>query len=257
MNNPKPQTPNPVPDDSTILILGSGSDISKAIARKFARQHYSIQLAGRKTEQMERLKKDLEARFDATVSCHLFDAEDFGAHAGFISSLPGLPDIVVYSAGAMSEQTDALKDWEKTKSMMDVNYAGAVSILNKFAMLFGERKSGCIIGISSVAGDRGRGSNYIYGSTKAAFTAYLSGLRNELFKKNVQVITVKPGFVYTKMTQEIKLPPRLTAKPEQVADKIYEAVLKKKSVIYVKPLWKWIMQIIKIIPEPVFKRTSL
>lgn len=255
MNNLKPPMPNS--GTNTILILGSGSDIAKAIARKFARQHYAIQLAGRKTEQMERLKKDLEVRFDVPVSCHLFDAEDFSAHAVFISSLPLLPEIVVYSAGAMSEQTDAQQDWEKTKSMMDVNYAGAVSILNKFSLLFGKRKSGCIIGISSVAGDRGRGSNYIYGSTKAAFSAYLSGLRNELFKKNVHVITVKPGFVYTKMTQEIKLPPGLTANPELVADKIYTAVIKKKSVIYVKPLWKWIMQIIKLIPEPVFKRTGL
>lgn len=243
--------------NNTILILGSGSDIAKAIARKFARQHYSVQLAGRNAEQMERLKKDLEARFDTNVSCHLFDAEDFGAHASFISSLPRLPEIVVYSAGSMSEQTEAQHNWEKAKSMIDVNYAGAMSILNQFALIFDERKSGCIIGISSVAGDRGRGSNYIYGSTKAAFTAYLSGLRNELFKKNVQVITVKPGFVYTKMTHEISLPPKLTARPEQVADKIYAAVLKKKETIYVKPLWKWIMQIIKIIPEPVFKRTNL
>jgi short-subunit dehydrogenase len=242
---------------NTILILGSGSDIAKAIAREFAGHGYAVLLAGRSAEQMERLRLDLISRYEAEVSCHHFDAVDFESHGSFVSSLPKLPEVIVYSAGAMSEQNEAQQDWKKAKNMIEVNYSGAVSILNRFAILFGERAAGCIVGISSVAGDRGRGSNYIYGSTKAAFSAYLSGLRNELFKKKVHVITIKPGFVFTKMTQDLALPPRLTAYPDKVAEAIFSAVEKNKSVLYVKPLWRWIMQIIKVIPEPIFKRTNL
>jgi len=244
-------------DKNTVLILGAGSDIAKAMARKFAGHHYDVQLAGRNMGQMERLKKDLESRYGASVSVHRFDAADQASHDSFVSSLPGLPLVAIYTAGYMAEQKDAQQDWQEARNMIEVNYSGAVSVLNKLAALFAERQSGCIIGISSVAGDRGRGSNYIYGSTKAAFTAYLSGLRNELFRKNVQVITVKPGFVYTKMTQHLSLPPTLTAQPGEVAEKVYRSVVKKRSTVYVKPVWRWIMQIIRTIPEPVFKRTSL
>lgn len=240
-----------------ILVLGSGSDIAKSIARKFAKKGYSIQLAGRKKEQMERLKKDLKSRYNIEATTHIFDATDYDSHSDFAAALPQLPDVVVYSAGYMSEQTEAETDWLKTQNMIEVNYAGAVSILNQFARLFAERERGCIIGISSVAGDRGRGSNYIYGSTKAAFTAYLSGLRNQLYKKGVQVITVKPGFVYTKMTQHLDLPQMLTARPEEVADHVFKAVQKKRNITYVKPAWKWIMIVIKNIPENIFKKTNL
>lgn len=240
--------------NNTILILGSGSDMAKAIARKFASENYNIQLAGRHPEQLERLKKDLISRYEVGVLTKHFDAIDYEKHSSFVSSLPTVPDIVVYTAGYMAEQEHALQAWEKAKNMMDVNYSGAVSILNIFARIFNERQYGCIVGISSVAGERGRSSNYLYGSTKAAFTAYLSGLRSALYKKNIQVLTVKPGFVYTKMTHHLALPKRLTATPSEVAAKVYKAVEKNRSVVYIKPVWKWIMIIIKLLPEPIFKR---
>src|SRR5690606_12784913 len=116
---------------------------------------------------------------------------------------------------------------------------------------------GTIVGISSVAGERGRQSNYLYGSAKAGFTAYLSGLRNALFSDNVHVVTVLPGFVYTKMTENLNLPKLLTAQPSEVADAIYAAVQKKKNTIYVRWFWKWIMLIIKCIPEFIFKKLKL
>lgn len=241
----------------TILILGSGSDIAKAIAREFAKNGYAVQLAGRKEEQMERLKKDLISRYNTEVTTFMFDATAYNSHSAFASSLPQLPDVVVYSAGYMCEQSEAETEWYKAQNMIEVNYAGAISVLNQFARLFAERKSGCIIGISSVAGDRGRSSNYIYGSTKAAFTAYLSGLRNQLYKNDVQVITIKPGFVYTKMTQHLDLPKLLTAQPQEVADHVYKAVQKKKNIIYAKPVWRWIMTVIKAAPENIFKKTNL
>jgi short-subunit dehydrogenase len=108
-----------------------------------------------------------------------------------------------------------------------------------------------------VAGERGRQSNYFYGSAKAGFTAYLSGLRNRLFTEKVHVLTVKPGFVYTKMTENLPLPKLLTAVPEDVAKVVYSGVMKKKNVVYVKWFWRWIMLIIKSIPEFMFKKMKL
>ena len=119
------------------------------------------------------------------------------------------------------------------------------------------KKSGFIIGISSVAGDRGRKKNYIYGSAKAGFTEYLSGLRNRLFESNVHVMTVKPGFVDTHMTENMELPKRLTAQPDEVAEDIYRSWTKKKNVIYTKRIWGIIMLVIKHIPEFMFKKTDI
>jgi len=138
-----------------------------------------------------------------------------------------------------------------------VNYTGAVSILNIVANYYVSQQKGIIAGISSVAGERGRQSNYFYGSAKAGFTAYLSGLRNRLFHQQVHVLTVQPGFVYTRMTEGLPLPRLLTATPEKVADSIYLAIRKKKNVIYVKWFWRWIMLIIKCIPEFLFKKLKL
>ena len=138
-----------------------------------------------------------------------------------------------------------------------VNYVGAVSILNIIAAKYVEAGKGVIVGISSVAGERGRQSNFFYGSAKAGFTAYLSGLRNRLFPKNVHVLTVKPGFVATKMTENMVTPKPVTATPDEVANAIYTAVEKKKNVIYVKWMWRWIMLIIRSIPESMFKKLKL
>jgi short-subunit dehydrogenase len=129
--------------------------------------------------------------------------------------------------------------------------------MNYFAQKFESRRSGTIIGLSSVAGDRGRQSNFIYGSAKAAFTAYLSGLRNYLFDKKVHVMTVKPGFMATKMTEGLPLNPKLTATPKQAADCIFKAYRKQKNVAYVLPIWGIIMMIIRNIPEFIFKKLKL
>ena len=132
-----------------------------------------------------------------------------------------------------------------------------VSILSVIADDFEKRGSGCIAAISSVAGDRGRQSNYIYGSAKAGLTAYLSGLRNRLTSKGVHVMTVKPGFCRTKMTENLELPAALTASPEQVAHAVYRGMEKGRSTVYTLWMWRWIMLIIKHIPEPIFKKMKL
>jgi short-subunit dehydrogenase len=157
----------------------------------------------------------------------------------------------------MNDNEKVIHDWAETAKTINTNYTGAVSILNIIAADYAQRGNGTIVGISSVAGNRGRQSNYIYGSAKAGFTAYLSGLRNALYKRGVHVMTVLPGFVYTKMTEHLKLPKPLTAQPADVANVIYHGVLKKSNVVYVKWFWRWIMLIITTIPETLFKKLKL
>jgi decaprenylphospho-beta-D-erythro-pentofuranosid-2-ulose 2-reductase len=151
----------------------------------------------------------------------------------------------------------AQKNFKAAQEIINTNYVGAVSILNVVANDFENRKRGTIVGISSVAGDRGRQSNYVYGSAKAGFTAFLSGLRNRLYHHGVHVLTVKPGFVKTQMIENLKTPAPITAIPKQVADRIFKAVRKKKDNIYVLPIWSMIMLVIKSIPEGIFKKLKL
>jgi decaprenylphospho-beta-D-erythro-pentofuranosid-2-ulose 2-reductase len=186
-----------------------------------------------------------------------FDAQDFKTHEDFYADLVVKPQGVVLAFGFMADQQAAQKDFALAKAMIDTNYTGAVSILEIIAADFEQRQSGFIVGISSVAGDRGRMSNYIYGSTKAAFSAYLAGLGHRLIKSNVSVLNVKLGFVATKMTADLDLPAKLTAQPEQVANSIFNAVQKKKSTIYVKPIWRLIMLIIVHLPSFVFHKTKM
>lgn len=241
----------------TVLILGAGSDIAVAIARKFAAAHYNIQLAARHTSALLPLQQDLQIRYGITATVHTFDATDYTAHTSFYTHLPVVPDITVCVFGYLGDQAVAEKNWQEAAAIINTNYTGAVSILNTIAENYATRKAGTIIGISSVAGERGRQSNYIYGSAKAGFTAYLSGLRNRLFRSGVHVMSVQPGFVNTRMTQHLTLPPLLTAQPEQVATAVFRAAQKKKNVLYVKWHWKYIMLIIKLIPEGVFKKLKL
>lgn len=242
---------------ATVLLLGATSDMAVAIARKMAAKGNNIQLAARNSSRLTALQSDISVRHHVSCSVYEFDAIDFASHVSFYQSLSPKPDITICVFGYMSDNIIAAKDWQEAARMINSNYTGAVSILNIIAEDYAAKKSGTIVGISSVAGERGRQSNYIYGSAKAGFTAYLSGLRNSLYHNNVHVVTVLPGFVNTKMTAELKLPPLLTASPEQVADVVEKAIRKKQNVVYVKWFWKWIMKIIKNIPENMFKKKKL
>lgn len=240
-----------------VLILGASSDIAVATAHKFGSSGYDLQLASREINILEPIKKDLEIRYEIQVNTYAFDATNFESHSAFYQSLEVKPEIVICVFGYLGDQTKAAQNWQECKRIIDTNYTGAVSILNIIANDFESKQKGTIVGISSVAGERGRQSNYLYGSAKAGFSTYLSGLRNRLTKSNVHVVTVKPGFVDTKMTEHLDLPKLLTAKPAQVAKEIYHAVRKRKNTLYVLSVWKIIMLIIKMIPEPVFKKMKL
>ena len=241
----------------TVLILGAGSDMAVAIAREFARNKYDIQLAARNVASLSALEQDLRIRYQVSASSHAFDATDFTSHAAFYRSLSKAPDITIAVFGYLGSQEKGQSDWNEAARILHTNYTGAVSILNIVADEYAARGNGTIVGISSVAGERGRQSNYLYGSAKAGFTAYLSGLRNRLFHKGAHVLSVQPGFVYTRMTENLKLPAPLTAQPQDVARDVYRAVIAKKNVIYTKWFWRYIMLIIKSIPEGIFKKLKL
>ncbi|HEU4472165.1 MAG TPA: SDR family oxidoreductase [Flavisolibacter sp.] len=241
----------------TVLILGATSDIGFAIAKRFAEDKYDVQLAGRNPAQLAPMQSDIQIRYGVKCTTHAFDAMRPEDHAAFYSSLLPRPDVSIYVIGYMNDNEKVIGDWSESLRTINSNYTGAVSILNIIAKDYAAKKAGTIVGISSVAGNRGRQSNYVYGSAKAGFTAYLSGLRNRMFHEGVHVMTVLPGFVYTKMTEHLKLPKPLTAKPEEVAEAIYRGVKGKKNIIYVKWFWRWIMKIITNIPESMFKKKKL
>lgn len=243
--------------EENVLILGATSDMAVAIARQLAYEGYSITLAARDTERLQALEADLRVRYKVIVSSARFDALDFASHEGFYNALAEKPDVVICVFGLLGDQVTAQQSWQHAHRIIDSNFTGAASILNVVANDFERRKKGIIVGISSVAGDRGRQSNYIYGSAKAGFTAYLSGLRNRLFHHGAHVVTVKPGFVKTKMIENLTTPGPLTASPKQVAEKISKAIRTKKDTVYVLSIWALIMFVIKTIPETVFKRLKL
>ncbi|WP_323037020.1 SDR family oxidoreductase [Pararhodobacter sp.] len=241
----------------SILILGAGSDIARACAHRYAAEGYAVRLAARNVTALEADATDMHLRHRVAATTHAFDALDTGGFAGFIDGLPELPDVVLSAVGFMGDQLDSQSDLEAATIVLRSNFEGPALFLGLMAERFEARGSGVLIGISSVAGDRGRASNYVYGAAKAGFTAFLSGLRNRFSRTEVKVITVKPGFVATKMTEGMDLNPRLTATPEAVAEAIRRAQSKGRDVIYVKSIWWLVMAIIRMLPEMIFKKTQL
>ena len=241
-----------------LLILGANSDIAYAIGKKFVQyEKANLYLASRDIELLQKKVQDIQARSNVNAQALFFDALDYASHHRFYNELGARPDGVVLSFGYFGDQKEAQQDFEKARNIIEANFTGAASILEVIAADFEQRQQGFIIGISSVAGDRGRQSNYIYGSAKGALTIYLAGLRNRLYKSNVQVITVLPGYARTKMTAQMDLPEILMAEPNEVADDVYNAYRKGKDIIYTKWFWRVIMFLIKITPEKIFKRLQM
>jgi len=242
---------------AAVLILGARSDIGKAVAHKFASLGFPVQLAARQARRLEPDKADIELRYNVRVTLHEFDALAIDTHQAFVEALPQLPQVTVCAVGLIGQQAENECDAQAAARVMRSNFEGPASILSILANRFDERGSGTLVGISSVAGERGRATNYVYGSAKAGFTAFLSGLRNRLAKRGVHVVTVLPGFVATQMTEGMDLPTKLTAETSEVADAIARAVERKSDVIYIRPIWRLIMLIIRNIPERIFKRMKI
>lgn len=245
--------------DKAILVIGATSSIARAIINQMAKQGALLHLAARDEFELERVTRDVSIRFNSQVSWSFFEATAYKSHSDFlekvINHLGGLDGVIV-SLGELGDQQIAQIDFDHAKNIIQSNYTGVVSILSYVANYLEQQKSGFIVGISSVAGDRGRQSNYIYGSAKGALSLFLQGMRNRLAKSGVHVMTVKPGFVDTKMTFG-KSGMFLVANPEQVANSILKALPQKKNIIYVPWFWFWIMLIIRSIPEQIFKQLKL
>lgn len=240
-----------------VFIIGATSDIGMAIAEKYAGEGYDLLLGARNTGRLVPLQSDLQIRFGIRCNLLELDLQQTTKLAGQWEALKRKPGISICVAGFMQDNDEVLRDTAASLQTIESNFTGPVLLLNRIALDYMEKRSGVIVGFSSVAGLRGRQSNFMYGSAKAGFIAYLSGLRNKLYHHQVHVLTVLPGFVYTKMTAHLKLPGLLTATPAQVASAVYKGITKKKNVVYVKWFWKWIMYIIRLIPEFLFKTKNL
>lgn len=242
-----------------ILILGATSAIAVEVARQYALAGYDLVFSGRDLSSLERLAADFQIRYQIQASCFSFHAEDWEEHARFLDKVlekTGGLDGVLLAFGSLGEHALALKDFSEAKKMIDCNFVGACSICHHLANYFVERGRGFIAAISSVAGDRGRQSNYVYGAAKGGFSIFLQGLRNRLHPLGVDVITIKPGFIDTAMTYGLEKVPFVSS-PESIAPQIYRAIQKGKDVVYAPPFWRYVMGIIKLIPERIFKRLKL
>lgn len=244
----------------SLLVLGGNSAIAKSIAEKFASDKTDIFFAGRNIAEQERIANDFRLRYGINTWSGSFDATDYGSHEQFLSDvLKVMPSVenVILAFGMLGEQQKAAADFDHARQIFQVNFMGSVSILTHLSNYLKEKRKGGIIVISSIAGDRGRQSNYIYGSAKGGLSIYCQGLRNELSKYNVNLMTVKPGFVDTPMTYGLELPKLLLSSPEKVGRIVYKSFRKKKDIVYAPSYWRYIMMIIRSIPEKFFKKLNL
>jgi len=242
-----------------VLILGATSAIAQATARLMADRGDQLFLVARGSEKLEAVVADMAVRGNSPVGRKVLDLDRLEEHESLLdeaeSFLGGL-DLVLIAYGTLGDQASSQADWSVGAAQLHTNFLSAASLLSEIANRFEARGSGTIIAISSVAGDRGRSSNYVYGTAKAALSTYLAGLRNRLHATGVRVLTVKPGFVATPMTAHLKQG-FLFASPEAVGRGILRAFEKKKDVVYLPWFWRYIMLIIRTIPEFVFKRLQL
>ncbi|UFK98694.1 SDR family NAD(P)-dependent oxidoreductase [Kaistella faecalis] len=231
--------------EKTVLILGANSDVAKQCILQYTAKGYTVFAASRDLISLENFitKNHLKN----SVQVMFFDAADFLSHQKFYEELPAKPHIVIYAAGFLRQNEQACKNFNDAFEMMKVNYAGAVSVLNIIANDLSNTNLERIIGLSSLSGVRGRKSNYIYGSTKAAFTTYLSGLRQDLSSRNITVNVLISGYIRTKINVGLNLNESLIMEPDYVAKHIVNA----GDSFTIVPNWKWkiIYWILKISPE--------
>lgn len=239
------------------LIIGATSDIAKELTYLFAKDGYTLDLTARRVEELERTKQDLEIRYGADVHIFSLDIEDYLSIEKFINGYNQIPTVVVFAIGYLGNQKEAESNWQEAKKIIDINYTNQIPLLNHFANIMKEAKQGTIIGISSIAGERGRKANYFYGSAKAALTQHLSGLRQRLHSSGVSVITVKPGFIRTKMTKNLSVPSLFEGIPRKVASKVYIGYLKKKLVIITPFVYFPLNIVIKLLPEKIFRKINI
>lgn len=232
--------------NKTVLILGANSDVAKQCILQYLKKGFSVIAASRNLQSLEGFI--IENQLDKEkVEIKYFDAADFNSHHKFYAGLSIKPNIVVYAAGFLVENQEALRNFKSTFEMMKTNYIGAVSIMNIIATDINNKNLERIIGLSSLSGVRGRKSNFIYGSTKSAFTQYLSGLRQELNSRKITVNVLVSGYINTKINSGLDLNKSLLMEPDYVAKHVVSA----GNTFAIVPNWKWkiIYWILKLSPE--------
>jgi decaprenylphospho-beta-D-erythro-pentofuranosid-2-ulose 2-reductase len=242
-----------------ILALGATSAIAEATVRLFAERRASLVLVGRSPQKLEAVRDDLLTRGAAAATAVVADLDDTAAHpallARAVEALGGL-DLALVAHGVLGDQSKAERDYAAAAAVLQTNFLSAVSLVGWLANHFEAEGRGTIAVISSVAGDRGRKSNYVYGASKGGLNVFLDGVRNRIDRAGVNVLTIKPGFVATPMTAHLE-PNALFAEPALVARRIVRAIEQRRDVIYVPPVWAAIMLAVRSIPGPLFKKLNL
>ena len=262
MTKPKEELPRratPLRPRKRAIIIGASSGIGAALARRLAGEGYFLAVLARRADLLALLCEEINATAGETRAMpYVHDVTDHDAVPELlkkiISDLGGL-DLVIYNAGISIPSGMKHFEFEKDLLVTEVNYLGAVAWLNPVATMFYNLKAGQIVGISSVAGERGRVGNPSYNASKAALTCYLEALRNRLTRRGVHVLTVKPGYVMTNMAAGVKNP-LFAISPERAAADIARAIRRRKQEIYAAPIWRPIMWVVRAIPSFIFRRLS-
>jgi short-subunit dehydrogenase len=258
-NSPKPVPPTPLNPRRRAILVGSSRGIGASLARKLASEGYRLALLDRNSELSQAISNEINEKYNETRSLNYgHDVTEYDTVPALlrrvVADLGGL-DLFVYIAGVIYFPDIKEFNFEEDRKMVEVNLLGGMAWLSQVASLFQSMKGGQIVGISSVAGDRGRVGNPGYNTSKAGLTNYLEALRNRLTRHGVNVITIKPGFVKTEMIKDVKRTP-FAVTPEQAADEIWNAIRKRKQVVYISGIWRWIMLTIQHIPSVLFRRMS-
>jgi decaprenylphospho-beta-D-erythro-pentofuranosid-2-ulose 2-reductase len=241
------------------LIIGATSAIAQAVAQRLATRGTSLVLWGRSPSKLDLVAADLRLKQGCPVFVEAFDLNDTSLHQAALNratAAHGSFDLALICHGNLPDQGACERDFALVEQEFRINCLGPMSLLTVLANDFESRGTGCLAAISSVAGDRGRQSNYVYGTSKAALSTFLAGLRNRLYPKGVHVLTIKPGFVDTPMTAHLKKG-LLFASPDKVAGDIVRAIETGQGVLYTPWFWRWIMFIICQIPESIFRKLKM
>jgi decaprenylphospho-beta-D-erythro-pentofuranosid-2-ulose 2-reductase len=244
----------------SVLVLGGGSEIALATLRRLvATRARTVVLAARKPDDLEPVARELRTLGATTVEAVTFDAADSASHASFVEDTFdrfGDFDLVLVAFGLLGDQAEAERDALAAAEVAQVNYVGVVSVILPIAARLRAQGHGAIVALSSVAGERVRQSNFVYGSSKAGMDGFFQGLGDSLAGTGVHVMIVRPGFVHTKMTAGLE-PAPLSTTPEAVADGIIDGLARRSSTVWVPPAFRYVMSVLRHLPRPVFRRLPL
>lgn len=246
--------------NKNILIIGASSAIAEAVTNQYATDSAKLFLVGRNQEKLSSIAKNIACKGTTNVATHLLDVIDIASHKTMLEQAKQhleTIDVVLFAHGTLPDQNQCEQSSQAMLLALQTNTTSTLALLTETANSLARQQSGTIAVITSVAGDRGRPSNYVYGAAKAAISTFLEGLRSRLHKSGVNVLDIRPGFVDTPMTSGLNLPAPLVTQPDVIAALIVKAIEKRKSVIYTPFYWRYIMLLIKLIPGFLFKRLSL